>query len=109
MANKESMRTLYWRENDREEVKEKERDLTSKIEDYLDDGLTYAEISKKLKISVDRVSRLIQNKREREQVQKLKNLRKLEQQLKAQKPSSGHISKERFLFLTMNLKKSKEE
>lgn len=102
MVNKENMRTLYWRENDREEVKEKERDLTSKIEDYLDDGLTYAEISKKLKISVDRVSRLIQNKREREQVQKLKYLRKLEQQLK---PSYGQISKEKFLLVTMITKK----
>lgn len=107
MANKERMVTLYWRENDREEVKEEERDLTNKIEDYLEDGLTYAEISKKLNISVDRVSRLIKNKRERDWMQKLKHLRELEQQLKAQGPSYGQISKEKFLLVTMMITKKK--
>lgn len=97
MANTESMRTLYRRENNYEEVIETERDLTNKIEDYLADGLTYAKISKKLGVSERKISNLVKKQKEKE----------LEQKLKAQRPSYGPISKEKFLFVTMNLKNKK--
>lgn len=68
MANKEIMRTLYRRENNYEEVKENDRDLTNKILDYLDEGMSENEISKKLKISRRRISNLLKKKREFEEI-----------------------------------------
>lgn len=63
MANSEVMRLKYRRENSYEDEKEKNRDLTNKILDYLDEGLNENEISKILGVSKRKMSRLIKEKK----------------------------------------------
>lgn len=63
MANSEVMRLKYRRENSYEDEKEKNRDLTNKILDYLDEGLNENEISKILGVSKRKMSRLIKDKK----------------------------------------------
>lgn len=70
MANSELMRLKYRRENSYEDEKERNRDLANKILDYLDEGWNEEKISKKLKISRRKISKLIKNKKNLQQSSK---------------------------------------
>lgn len=92
MVNSESMRLQYRREHNYEEERENERDLRNKILDYKADGWNVDEISRKLKISKRRVSRLLkeQYNLEKPKNQIKKNMTKEEFRNWAYK--AGHIS-----------------